>query len=134
MDRKTRPTICETIISNTWHLLEREISLDNDVKVMISKGIITENEVNDIKKDTKGEHQKIVKEILFSIQKQGSRGMHTLIEILKSNGNTKIFNALIEASGNKDTGKLINFAFSFYLIYEHILHKADITFFLDDKK
>lgn len=135
MDRKTRPTICETIISDTWYLLEREISLDNDVKLMISEGIITENEVTDIMKDNEGEHQKIVKEILFSIQKQGSRGMHTLLEILKSNGNTKIFDALIEASGNKDASKLINFGgFFFYLIYEHILHKADIIFFLEDKK
>lgn len=128
MDRKTRPTICETIISNTWHLLEREISLDNDVKLMISEGIITENEVTNIKKDNEGEHQKIVKEILFSIQKQGSRGMHPLLEILKSNGNTKIIDALIEASDNKDASKIINFVFVFYLIYEHILHKADIIF------
>lgn len=128
MDRKTRPTICETIISTTWHLLEREISLDNDVKLMISEGIITENEVTNIKKDNEGEHQKIVKEILFSIQKQGSRGMHPLLEILISNGNTKIIDALIEASGNKDASKIINFVFVFYLIYEHILHKADIIF------
>lgn len=54
--------------------------------------------------------------------------MHPLLEILKSNGNTKIFDALIEASGNKDASKLINFVFFFYLIYEHILHKADIIF------
>lgn len=128
MDRKTRPTICETIISKTWHLLKREISLDNDVKLMISEGIITENEVTDIKKDNEGEHQKIVNEILFSIQKQGSRGMHPLLEILKSNGNTEIFDALIDASVNKDASKLINFVFFFYLIYEHILHKADIIF------
>lgn len=111
MDRKTRPTICETIISKTWHLLKREISLDNDVKLMISEGIITENEVTDIKKDNEGEHQKIVNEILFSIQKQGSRGMHPLLEILKSNGNTEIFDALIDASVNKDASKLINFVF-----------------------
>lgn len=113
MDRKTRPTICETIISNTWHLLEREISLDKDVEQMILKEIITESEVTDIKKDNEGEHQKIVKEILFSIQKQGSRKMHTLLEILKSNGNTKIFDALIEASGNRDASKLINFGVFF---------------------
>lgn len=111
MDRKTRPTICETIISKAWHLLKREISLDNDVKLMISEGIITENEVTDIKKDNEGEHQNIVNEILFSIQKQGSRGMHPLLEILKSNGNTEIFGALIEASVNKDASKLINFVF-----------------------
>lgn len=111
MDRKTRPTICETIISKTWHLLKREISLDNDVKLMISEGIITEDEVTDIKKDNEGEHQKIVNEILFSIQKQGSRGMHPLLEILKSNGNTEIFDALIKASVNKDASKLINFGF-----------------------
>lgn len=111
MDRKTRPTICETIISKTWHLLVREISLDNDVELMISEGIITKIEVTKIKKKYEGEHQEIVKEILFSIQNKGSRGMHTLLEILKSNGNTKIFDALIEASGNTDASKLINFGF-----------------------
>lgn len=103
MDRKTKPTVCETIISETWHLLKREISLDNEVKLMIEEGIITANQVTGIINDNKGKDETIVEEILFTIQKQGSGGMHTLLEILKFNSNTEITNALFEASNNKDT-------------------------------
>lgn len=107
MDRKTKPTVCETIISETWHLLKREISLDNEVKLMIEEGIITANEVTGIINDNKGKDETI-EEILFTIQKQGSGGMHTLLEILKFNSNTEITNALFKASNNKDTSKIFD--------------------------
>lgn len=55
--------------------------------------------------------------------------MYILLEILKFNGNIKIFNVFIEVLGNKDISKLINFGVFFYLIYEYILYKVNIIIF-----
>lgn len=41
--------------------------------------------------------------------------MYILLEILKFNGNIKIFDVFIEVLGNKDVSKLINFGGFFFI-------------------
>lgn len=111
MTRNEGQTFCEKIMSNVWRTLTQEISLDEEVQLMIQAKMITEDKVTEIKnkeQDKKADKEEkkrlIVHEILLTIVEKDSKAMHKLLNFLKTKGKQKICDKINEELDYKEIG------------------------------
>lgn len=111
MTRNEGQTFCEKIMSSVWRTLTQEISLDEEVQLMIQAKMITEGQVTEIKNkeqykkfDKEDKKRKIVHDILLTIGGKGSKAMHKLLNILKTKGKRTIRDKINETLHHKEIG------------------------------
>lgn len=109
MTRNEGQTFCEKIMSSVWRTLTQEISLDEEVQLMIQAKMITEGQVTEIKNkeqykkfDKEDKKRKIVHDILLTIGGKGSKAMHKLLIILKTKGKRTICDKINETLHHKE--------------------------------